>query len=616
MEEYEKYEYISFDIFDTLIKRNINNPIDIFFIVEQKFNEDYKSNVRNFCNKRIIAENKARKKKNGEVTLNEIYNELYGVYEKWIVKKLKEYEIKEELRFCQRTKDTFVNNLYEWGIKNKKIIIVSDMYLEEKTIKNILKNANIKYSYLFLSSSLNMTKNNGDIYKYLLKKLNIDKNKIIHIGDNYKSDILMARKNGIDCIQVEKTNEKLKNRSIDYNILKSFIFNNEPEEYNYFQKFGYEKLGPILYGYINWLIKNLNNNNVKKVFFLSRDGLIMKKAFDIVNDNKIKSYYLYGSRRALIVPSLFKYESIEQFMKNMTLPTTIKITLLLKKLGLEDIDLNIYTQKEIIDVNKIYNLKDEKDYQKIIVFLKILRKKIILNSKLEYENLLKYLKSINFTEEEKVSIVDIGWHGTMQNAIKNLFSNIDIYGFYLGVKREKKFKDLKMYGYIFSDENGKEYFEIINTFVAIVEFIFMARHGSVKKIDKNGNPEMYEYEFLNTEEDKIIENIQKGALRFVKDFTNSKLSNYEFTKEAILYDLISFGTTPELLDIKNFINVKFNDLEFKSIINYNGPYKGNIKKIFEDFKESNWKIGFLKKIIKLNLNYYNLYKFFKKYSKK
>ena len=36
MKEINKYKYISFDIFDTLIKRNVEKPEDIFKIVEKK----------------------------------------------------------------------------------------------------------------------------------------------------------------------------------------------------------------------------------------------------------------------------------------------------------------------------------------------------------------------------------------------------------------------------------------------------------------------------------------------------------------------------------------------------------------------------------------------------
>ena len=67
----EKYDVVSFDIFDTLLKRNVQNPTDVFRYIEQK------NNLEGFAEKRILAEINARKKKNGnEILLSDIYDEL------------------------------------------------------------------------------------------------------------------------------------------------------------------------------------------------------------------------------------------------------------------------------------------------------------------------------------------------------------------------------------------------------------------------------------------------------------------------------------------------------------------------------------------------------------
>lgn len=36
-----KYKYISFDIFDTLINRDVVNPTDIFLIVQNEYRKTY-----------------------------------------------------------------------------------------------------------------------------------------------------------------------------------------------------------------------------------------------------------------------------------------------------------------------------------------------------------------------------------------------------------------------------------------------------------------------------------------------------------------------------------------------------------------------------------------------
>ena len=56
-----KYEYISFDIFDTLVKRDLERPADVFLVVEKKYQMQTGMAIDGFAEKRITAEKKARK---------------------------------------------------------------------------------------------------------------------------------------------------------------------------------------------------------------------------------------------------------------------------------------------------------------------------------------------------------------------------------------------------------------------------------------------------------------------------------------------------------------------------------------------------------------------------
>ena len=50
----EDYDVVSFDIFDTLLKRNVKRPTDVFYYIEKKWNK------KGFGEARIKAENMAR----------------------------------------------------------------------------------------------------------------------------------------------------------------------------------------------------------------------------------------------------------------------------------------------------------------------------------------------------------------------------------------------------------------------------------------------------------------------------------------------------------------------------------------------------------------------------
>ena len=76
----QKYDIVSFDIFDTLIERNVEKPTDIFFQVGVGCFSNYEM-AMDFQKRRIIAEHIARNiSKTGEVNLDDIYNALEGQY--------------------------------------------------------------------------------------------------------------------------------------------------------------------------------------------------------------------------------------------------------------------------------------------------------------------------------------------------------------------------------------------------------------------------------------------------------------------------------------------------------------------------------------------------------
>ena len=94
---------ISFDIFDTLIRRMIKNPHDIFDLIERKYNSlNVGNKISDFKRNRILSEKECRNKStNEEITIDEIYSNLEKVYDKKQANILKELEKNIEIDFCK-----------------------------------------------------------------------------------------------------------------------------------------------------------------------------------------------------------------------------------------------------------------------------------------------------------------------------------------------------------------------------------------------------------------------------------------------------------------------------------------------------------------------------------
>lgn len=300
-EQIDKHDVISFDIFDTLLLRPYVQPTDLFIHLEQL------NNATGFAQSRIQAEITARNKyySQDEVTYEQIYEQIEDKY-----KYLKSKELDLERQVLTQNPEIF--EVYKYSVKKgKRIILVSDMYLPKVFVAEILeKNGYVNYEEFYLSSELMRTKSSSELYKDLLSNINVLPKDILHIGDNYQSDIEIPSKLGITAFYYEKiiirlfnTNRKTQvfyNRNSDILgasiILGVLAINSLKKEENYWRKLGYDYAGPSIYAYMKWLEGKVIKKNIKDILFVARDGYTLKKVFDIFKNDDIQTHYIYAPR--------------------------------------------------------------------------------------------------------------------------------------------------------------------------------------------------------------------------------------------------------------------------------------------------------------------------------
>lgn len=382
---------------------------------------------------------------------------------------------------------------------------------------------------------------------------------------------------------------------------------------NYYFNFGYKNFGPLLYSFSIWLKKELEKEELNKVFFLSRDGFILKEAFDMMFKDEFKSFYLYASRRSVIVPSLWKVKSPLEIFDCMTLGRSITLNSFIKKIGLEDYDLSNFLSKYNLIVDEKYKPDVFKNDEKVLKFLNDIFPIICENSKREWNSFNSYADNNSF--KGNVAIVDIGWYATMQQAITKIRANVSVKGYYLGMYPGDGYYSKECAkGFIVDKTHDQKNFDIINLFITIFEFLTLARHGSVKRFIENDNGvEFYEYEYANLREKNISEEIQKGALQFIEDFQNTDESKVYCKLENAIENLIHKCIYPNYEDAKMLGDILFSNDELKHIAKPKNIkfYILHPKIFFKDFYECNWKIGFLKRLFVIKLPYYKVVVFLK-----
>ncbi len=627
-----KYPVISFDIFDTLLKRNVRKPKDVFEIIERKYN------ILGFAKNRINAEKKARSQSGKEeVTLSDIY-EYLTMYSK---KRRKRIQLQECLIETELwTVNLDILEIYKECISlGKRIYIISDMYLPVSLIETTLHKCGITdYSKIFISCEYNATKRKGTLFHYFLNEEHINSKDVLHIGDSYESDFTRAMECGINAIQIprdvvrDKRCFNKQGEQINLNILYSFINNNIQSNLDKYYEFGFDSFGPFLWGYIRWLHLNFKEKNIKKVYFFSRDGLIMKKAYDIYfGENDIKTYYLEVSRRSLRVPILWIDCSFHTLLGMLTPSKLITIKSIFDGIGLDIINYRDLLTKYGFNENSVLDRNDIMDNRELQVLYSQLTGDIIDNSRSEYEILVEYIKQNNISG--KFAVVDIGWSGGMQRflsqTLNKLNINNEIYGYYTGVaayynRNQEVISNLNLNGYLFDFSHNPKDIDVRSSFVGLFETLFLEQDGSVKcyrKKEKSIIAERYPYEYIidgkATKELSNVMKIQSGALDFIKKIASNKLLNkLNLSASDLFYNIYNCGTRPKEIDIELFSDFLFYDegetiklAAPESILHY----LQKPKEFKRDFMLCRWKIGFMKRLFKVKLPYENMYKILLKF---
>lgn len=442
---------VSFDIFDTLIFRCVDEPDQIFALVGSRAKDSgmIPSHLTNleFRYLRVAAEKKARKTKEKhyghiEVTLEEIYDVISDMIK---TKSLLELEVDIEAEQCYANHEIkrVIEQLY---IEGKKIILTSDMYLSRKQVEKILIASGYKLKWfddIFMSSEYKASKHNGELYKVVLDKYGLRAEEVIHIGDNYSSDVLRASFLGMKTyhydIVTDKNNMILEMEKLAFGSLVPQVASIRKmlgktckqynEEENIWYQIGTTVMGPILTGYAEWIIEVAQKNNIKKIFPLMREGkLISFLVAAIIKERnlEIEVEPMYISRKAIFLPSMNEWniEKLDEIIEISQI--SIKSLFELLKIDMPEnweLEYGKYTVKEArkLIVGSVSLDKMLKEY--LLTDSSIQK----INENIEKETELAYSYLMKLSKGEPFLTADLGFKGTIPIYIERLLKKKGIY---------------------------------------------------------------------------------------------------------------------------------------------------------------------------------------------
>ena len=505
----------SFDIFDTLITRKTATAAGIFLIIQYQLRKagrnDYPVNlIEDFYQIRIDAENEARQKSEfEETTFDDIYKEIQLRFKLTPaqIETLKKLEINTELEYSigiQRNISRVIH-LLESG---KQVIFLSDMYLPSADIKKLLEKAELRLAGcpVYVSSEQKAAKRSGKLYARILTEFQLEAAQLLHYGDNRYSDFLVPKKMGIqtelfnykaisEYEQIYFAEDRLYMQMVA-GVSKNTRLQLLPAQS--LERVGACYSGPLLYTYTEFVLQRVLDLNLKKIYFLSRDGHILFQIAKIINDkNKLNLdiQYLHVSRQVGYLASLFEITSKEgnwilEFMDNLN---TLAARFDLNPANLME-RLNRKLNEPVSEPNRTLTERQKRAICNLLIKDKNLNT-LFLKKAEDFRTLfLDYMNQKKLFEDIPFAMVDIGWSGKMQDSIYKTLSsrknNIQMHYFYFGMYNT----GVQKFTQYTSGFNQKHYFlespMQVRTHATFFEVITSTNHGTTISFKQNKDGEI------------------------------------------------------------------------------------------------------------------------------
>lgn len=565
-------DLVSFDVFDTALVRGVVRPVDLFLqlgelAVERGLLSAARVELLDFARAREKAEYEARRMAWEthawvEIRLEEIHARLAEMLGLDLTSSQTLMVLEWQIELAHAFRNQFVGTLYEKAKQaGKRVGFVSDMYLDEHCVDELLRNAGyVDHEFLKVSCTTRETKAAGTLYRRVRAELDVPFEKWLHIGDNLGSDVKQAQSLGIKALHYEKCTTRLQRDSVLRRRLafqsmpgtpsslvlfrtiaggliaaRQFVMpepdKDDAQDSCFWEDWGYRHAGPLLVGFGSWLVREIGSRGISDAYFLARDGHLIQEVvtrlmrINAPNCSVFRTHYLYASRRAfnLAAVNALNAEDLDFLVSGTSRMSPRQF------LGRIDIDID-----EHLDAVARVGfggpddiVRDGLGYGRLRALLVELSEHIIARARDEFETLARYFDKEDLLGGGEVAIVDLGWHGSLQYSLDKLLRRMGattrMTGYYLGTyaaARRYIDRGLELHGYLCAIGRPNELHAAIRLCVEIFEWIFSAPHGSVCNFQMNGDeirPVFAEFDF---EEQRWAQaaQMQAGALRFVDDY--------------------------------------------------------------------------------------------------
>lgn len=506
---FQTTQFVSFDVFDTVLTRATAEPCGVFMLLARSLGQvpDLCHLAEDFPKLRMRAEEVSR----GTATLEEItLSNIYRTLSEMISLSPEQQELlcrlEEDVeRSVSRPIEAILQIIAKLRCEGKRILFISDMYLSDKFILELLTmvGAFVEGDGLYVSSRYQRTKRSGNLFKFVLDKEGVSPHELLHVGDNPHSDLKIPRNLGIPVFSFLDAKLTCAEQillqgdssvSLDLQMMAgasrcarvaSFPFSENRLKALY--EAGASIAGPILSSFVAWVLRQAQADRLERLYFVARDGQVLRLiAQQMENEcDGIELCYLYGSRQAWHLPGTFvcnavtadwllladPYLSLEVIAQRGRLEHSEFIKAL-KCCGFPALKIDQrLTESEIVQLRELVCRSSP---------LKTLLEESACKAR---SYAVAYFQQEGLFDDVHWGIVDLGWHGNLQNSLERILvsagSKPPKVGYYFGLLSRPP-SDGSKKSYFFNADRRDDYFAWGSACIAILELLASGDHGTTQ----------------------------------------------------------------------------------------------------------------------------------------
>lgn len=521
----DEADIVSFDFFDTLVTRYAATPDAVQHYVGHVLQQNF-SRGDDFFAVRKYAETVAREKTHyqGDVGLDAIYAEIERG-KCWTPELIDEARrLEEELDSAMLLpRDDVVDLVRHAKAQHKRVIVISDSYFPRAFFTRVLKRLGIDtlIDEVYVSSERQARKDNGTLWDLVAGSEGLRYRHLAHFGDNLRSDVEMAAARGVRCAYLLSPALVMAVRGfalptetdwrehlalgplfarlggspfVDSAEVDTLWLGNERD-------LGYAVFGPILFYFMAWLLQNPALKQLKKLFFLAREGFFLQKLYAGLQDStQLKdlpeAVYLYVSRRvALSASQAAQFEPAQVSALggfDGTVGDFLAVRLGIGAAQLAQPGTDAQADAALADA-LAQPITLPADQAHVDRFLTTHRDAIVRHATLERDAFVEYCRRQGVLDEPGIALVDAGYSGTIQFALQRIFERpiIGLYmatapkirqvteqgGLAFGCFQDAAYRDMRPDGFL--------------NYTVLLEALLTAPHGQVTHFtsDAGGNPQ-------------------------------------------------------------------------------------------------------------------------------